>query len=271
MWLYTYYEYPQKWRVKETTAPGLALQSFASTGLSGLEGEEWVVVHGGGCWINIIWQANIGVQGNKYTNMGIEMDRTSKKDWSSQRSKIVDYSPEGFGFALCNQACDDHSRSWLEGQGYTEMEQFAEKSVLRIRRLELEGLCSRLLHEDCCMKHERGSRGRELLNFDRLLCFFSQLFAVSFCRSSSSRPKIAWNLYTAIKIKWGMSTKSHIQESNHPFLCCQIDCGPSIYEANLCNKGSRFYCVLCCEWHPLVLVAMLPHSLIAFGAASPTW
>ena len=176
MWLYTYYEYPQKWRVKETTAPGLALQSFASTGLSGLEGEEWVVVHGGGCWINIIWQANIGVQGNKYTNMGIEMDRTSKKDWSSQRSKIVDYSPEGFGFALCNQACDDHSRSWLEGQGYTEMEQFAEKSVLRIWRLELEGLCSRLLHEDCCMKHERGSRGRELLNFDRLLCFFFSAF-----------------------------------------------------------------------------------------------
>ena len=112
-------------------------------------------------------------------NVRIEMDRTSKKDWSSQRSKIVDYSPEGFGFALCNQACDDHSRSWLEGQGYTEMEQFAEKSVLRIRRLELEGLCSRLLHEDCCMKHERGSRGRELLNFDRLLCFFFLSFLQS--------------------------------------------------------------------------------------------
>ena len=64
------------------------------------------------------------------------MDRTNKRYWSSQKSEIVDYITEGNEFAECNQACDDHSPNfWLEGQGHTEMEQFAEKFVLRIWRL----------------------------------------------------------------------------------------------------------------------------------------
>ena len=53
---------------------------------------------------------------------------------SSQKSKMVDCNTVGAGFAECNRAFV-LIVPVLEGQGHTEMEQFAEISVLWIWRL----------------------------------------------------------------------------------------------------------------------------------------